>query len=361
MNDFLKKILITVGVAGTITVLCVLLSMRDVEDFHSKYEGVDLTTDVEGLERTGTYTGYINEHQSVGSPKDALIDVDIFDFSTEDGEVSIVDEEVNSGAVFTDTGSVVTFGVDVPEDGMYSLYLEYLITESRGVPAERTVYINHEIPFEDARNISFSRIWTDGGPVRVDNQGNQLRPTQVEIFDWQKAFFRDDMGYITEPYLFFFTKGHNEITLEADNEPMLIRKLSLVGRSDPVTYKDYKSEVKSKGSNNTAKEFLSVVQGESSIARSESSLYAKYDRSSPTTQPNSVTNTVLNYVGGETWRKNGQWIEWEFEVPDDGFYHICIKGRQNYSRGSVSSRKVYIDGEVPFDELNEVSFDYRND
>ena len=46
---------------------------------------------------------------------------------------------------------------------------------------------------------------------------------------------------------------------------------------------------------------------------------------------------------------------------EDAFYRICIKGRQNYSRGSVSSRKVYIDGEVPFDELNEISFDYRND
>ena len=165
MNDFLKKILITVAVVGVITVLCVLLAMRDVEDFHGKYEGVDLTTDVEGLERTGTYTGYINEHQSVGSPRDALIDVDIFDYSVEDGVVSESDE-YSSRSLFTDTGSVVTFGVDVPDDGMYSLYLEYLITESRGVPAERTVMINGEIPFEDARNISFTRIWTDGGPVR---------------------------------------------------------------------------------------------------------------------------------------------------------------------------------------------------
>lgn len=360
MNDFLKKILITVGVVGAITVLCVLLAMRDVEDFHSKYEGVDLTTDVEGLERTGTYTGYMNEHKSVGSPKDALIDVDIFDYSVEDGEV-IKSDEYSSESLYTDTGSVVTFGVDVPDDGMYSLYLEYLIAESRGVPAERTVLINGEIPFEDARNISFTHIWTDGGPVRIDNQGNQLRPVQVEIFDWQRAYFRDDMGYITEPYQFFFTKGHNEITLQADNEPMFIRKLCLVGSNDPITYQDYKAAVSSKGSENAAKDFMSVIQGESSTARSESSLYAKYDRSSPTTQPNSVTNTVLNYVGGETWRKNGQWIEWEFEVPEDAFYHICIKGRQNYSRGSVSSRKVYIDGEVPFDELNEVSFSYRND
>ena len=308
MNGFLKKVLITAAVIGCIVVLCILLAMRDVEDFHAKYEGVDLATDVEGLERTGTYTRYLNEHREIPSPEGALIDVDIFDNYVEDGTVSESDE-YSSRSLFTDTGSVVTFGVDVPDDGMYSLYMEYLIGKSRGVPAERTVMINGEIPFEDARNISFSRIWTDGGPVRIDNQGNQLRPEQVEIFDWQNAFFRDNMGYITEPYLFYLSKGHNDITIMADNEPVYIRKLSLVGSSDPKTYADYKASVRSMPSPASVDEFISIIEGETSTARSESSLYAKYDRSSPTTQPNSVTNTVLNYVGGETWRKNGQWIE----------------------------------------------------
>ena len=106
---------------------------------------------------------------------------------------------------------------------------------------------------------------------------------------------------------------------------------------------------------------MALIEGEDSTYRSESSLYAKYDRSSPTTQPNSVTKTVLNYVGGEAWRSSGQWIEWEFEVPEDGFYNIMVKGRQNYSRGVVSSRSVYIDGEIPFEEFKEISFAYSND
>lgn len=360
MNDFLKKVLITIAVVAAFALICVLLAMRDVEDFHDKYDGVDLSSDVEGLERAGTYTGYITEHASASSPKDAVIDIDLFNFKVEEGEAS-ESNEYNEKSLFTDTGSVVTFDVEVPADGLYSLYMEYLALESRGVPAERTVLINGEIPFEDARNISFSRIWTDGGDVRVDNQGNELRPVQAEIFDWQSAYFRDDMGYITEPYMFFFTKGHNDLTIEADNEPLLIKKLALVGSTDKVTYSDYLAANPADTSSDTVKNFELIVQGETSTARSESSLYAKYDRSSPTTVPNSVTNTVLNYVGGETWRKNGQWIEWEFEVPEDGYYNICIKGRQNYSRGNVSSRKVYIDGEIPFEDLDEISFDYRND
>ena len=74
-----------------------------------------------------------------------------------------------------------------------------------------------------------------------------------------------------------------------------------------------------------------------------------------------MTNTILNYVGGETWCSAGQWIEWEFSVPEDGYYNITVKGRQNYARGSVSSRTVYIDGEIPFEEMEEISFEYEND
>ena len=107
--------------------------------------------------------------------------------------------------------------------------------------------------------------------------------------------------------------------------------------------------------------YKEVIQGEDSVLRSDSSLYAKYDRAAPNTQPYSVTNTVLNYVGGDAWRSAGQWIEWEIEAPADGLYNITIKGRQNYSRGSVSSRSMYIDGEIPFEEMKEVSFSYDND
>lgn len=48
-------------------------------------------------------------------------------------------------------------------------------------------------------------------------------------------------------------------------------------------------------------------------------------------------------------------------MPEDGFYHITVKGRQNYSRGSVSARSLYIDGEIPFEEVSEISFEYDND
>ena len=360
MRKNIKKILIVIAVMIVIAIIAFILSLQGAEDFHEKYAGTDLTRDVEGMERVGTYTGYLNEHADAHDMT-CEAEIDLFDYASS-GKVEVyTNYEGTDKALFTDTDSSVSFHVQVPQTGYYNLYMEYLIPESRGVAAERGVRINGEFPFEDAQNITFTRIWTDGGEVKTDNQGNQIRPTQIEVYDWQSSCFEDDMGYITEPYRFYLEKGDNEITLEAENEPMIIRKFMVAPVSVIQSYEEYVAKYPDISDQAMIAGYIQMIQGEDSTLRSESSLYAKYDRSSPTTYPNSVTNTVLNYVGGDTWRSSGQWIEWEFEVPEDGYYNIMIKGRQNYSRGSVSSRTVYIDGEIPFSEMKEISYAYSND
>ncbi len=360
MNKTLKKILIALAVVAAFTVLCIILASRKVENFSYKYEGADLSKDVVGLEKSNTYTGYIEEHSDAQNAS-SDVDVDIFDYEAK-GDVSLCkDYEGVDECLYTGVNSEVTLKVNVKESGFYNLYVEYLLPESRGVAAERGVYINGELPFEDAMSVTFTRIWTDGSEKRIDNQGNEIRPTQVEVYDWQTAYFADDRGYVKEPYKFYFEKGENELKLTGENEPLVIKSLSLKAITTAVTYEEYIADKPFVSVSDGVANYVEIIQGEDSTYRSESSLYAKYDRSSPTTVPNSVTRTVLNYVGGETWRSNGQWIEWDFDVPADGYYNIIIKARQNYSRGSVSNRKIYIDGEVPFEELNEVSFSYLND
>jgi ABC-type glycerol-3-phosphate transport system substrate-binding protein len=363
MKKTSSKIGIVAGVVLVLAFVLILVSLRDVEDYHYKYEGVDLTKDVEGMERTGTYTGYLLAHENGATPE-GTVSVNLFE-NTHEGDV----REVTSGmpaegvakALYTENGSVTSWEVNVPKAGFYNMYLEYLLPESRGVAAERSLLINGEIPFDDARELCFTRVWKDGGPKKVDNQKNEIRPQQVEEYTWQSSYFKDDMGYVTEPYRFWFEQGVNTITLQAENEPMYISVLELRGIEKDLTYEEYLASCQGTSGSDTAKQYIQIVQGEDSTFRSESSLYAKFDRSSPTTVPNSVTNTVLNYVGGDSWRTNGQWIEWAFEVPEDGFYNVMIKGRQNYNRGSVTNRTVSIDGEVPFAELREVSFSYEND
>jgi len=211
-----RTIFIIAAIAVLVVLAVVVFGKKDL-DFHDKYAGADLSVEVEGAERAGTYTKYLSAHNGAGEPAQNAT-VDIFDISNHSGDVTVESNYYGEAqAVYTDIGSEVTWNVNIPEAGFYNLYMEYVVDESRGVAAERSVKINGELPFDDAANIEFTRVWTDGGEVRVDNQGNQIRPTQVEVFEWQQDYFEDDMGYVDDPYLFYFEKGNNTITLGAEN------------------------------------------------------------------------------------------------------------------------------------------------
>lgn len=354
MNKGLRTILILVGIVFLFA-LWLLLS-GGAENYHAKYDGIDLTTDVQGIGRSNTYTHYLENHAGAPFPTNT-VEADILKVAPGEN-VEIRTMEDGQKAVFTGDHSTATWTLTVPEAGFYNVQIEYLTVESRGVDIERKLDINGVTPFAGAETLLFSRLWADGSEVRKDNQGNDIRPTQVEVFDWQTAYLRDSMGYIIEPYQFYFGEGEATISLTAVNEPMIVRALRLTAVEDEPVYAAYRAAQPDVTMSAEAKAYVQTVQGEHSSLRSSPSLYARYDRSSPVTVPMSITNTILNYSGGDPWNIPGQWIEWIVDAPEDGYYHLSVKARQQYQRGGLSCRSVYIDGVIPCAEMECISFAY---
>ena len=342
---------ILIGVlAAAIAVVGIWLLSRGESSFRDKYAGTDLSTDVSGIGRSNTYEAYLAEH--AGDPAVTQpVSVDVLTF--------IGDGEQQADGVYTSDTAETTWTVNVPQAGLYNIRLEYLTTESRGVDIERELLVNGELPFTGVGTLCFTRLWTDAGEVKKDNQGNEIRPSQTEVFEKQTAYCRDDMGYQTEPYAFYFREGENTLTMKAVNEPMVVCGITLTPILRYESYTDYLAKQPEAAMSAEGKKTSLTVQGESAKLRSSPSLYARYDRSSSQTDPYSVTKTILNYIGGDPWTHPGEWIQWDFEVPEDGYYHISIKGRQMYQRGALSARTVYIDGEVPFEDLEAVEFSYN--
>ena len=344
-----RNLLIGVLAVAVLVVLVILLNQGE-EGYNSKYAGTDLSTDVSGIGRSNTYEAYVASYASEPEVKEEVA-VDVLSF---EGNAVPHDE-----GILTEDGSEVTWSVNMPQAGLYNIRLEYLTTESRGVDIERELLINGELPFSGAGTLTLSRLWTDAGEVRQDNQGNDIRPSQKEVFEKQTVYFRDDMGYQTEPYAFHFNEGENTLTLKAVNEPVVICGITLVPIVRYPAYQEYLAAQPQVSMSDAGKAYSQTVQGESAPLRSAPSLYARYDRSSSKTVPYSVMNTVLNYIGGDPWTHPGEWIQWDFEVPEDGYYNISIKARQMYQRGALSGRTIYIDGEVPFKDLEAVTFSYN--
>ncbi len=278
----------------------------------------------------------------------------------------------------------INFTVEVPETGFYNFYMEYTTVDSYKSSIERTLAIDGVVPFVGADTLTFSRAWIDNrdgfdenGYFLTDTRGNERKPQQIEPFDVDpsdpnyeslkskgecQSYFKDYMGYETAPYEFYLKQGTHTISFEPNKEAVQIDSLNLVSVEKAKSYAEYYEELKNKKTD--IKDISIVTQGENASRKSSPTLYPTTDRSSSKTQSkrgHSYTKTYLNAIGGNSWKVLGDWIEWEFEIKEAGFYNISMRAKQNMVRGMYSSRIVYIDGEVLFEELNDAQFAYQGD
>jgi ABC-type glycerol-3-phosphate transport system substrate-binding protein len=370
IGEIIKKLMyhktpvVVISAFAVLVIVYFVLSGSGQRDFSEKYREADLSdytgnNSAVSVGRTNTYTRYMERYAHI-QPAAADIPLDIFSWSSASG-VSPLNNFIGIPQVLrTEEESFLEYTVHVEKAGMYNVYIEYYPLPSRGIAIERSFKINGETPFLGADRLSFQRVWGDADDVRRDNQGNEIRPAQVEKPRWESAYFRDSLGYTLEPYEFYFDAGSSVIRLEGINEPVALRALCLKAPVPAQDYRQYAAEIDTEKYLNTALGYKLMIQGEHALYRSDPSLYAIYDRSSGATEPPSVAKIKLNMIGGQSWRVAGQWIEWEFYVPEDGMYRFTVKGRQNYNRGFVSNRAVLIDGQTPCTELAAVPFTYNN-
>jgi ABC-type glycerol-3-phosphate transport system substrate-binding protein len=355
-NKILSVNLIVIAAVVLIIAVIFLVAGKQEADFSVKYAGENLSGVSAG--RTNIYSRYTERYANIPAGRQD-INIDIFSWASAEG-VSVNDKFNGSRALITEENSYVEYKVNLERAGLYFIHIEYFPMESRGIPIERSLLINGETPFLGADRLTFQRVWGGEGYSRFDNQGNEIRPKQVEFPRWESAWFRDPLGYITDPYVFYFKAGENTIRFTGINEPMAIRSFSLRVPAETPPYRQFLARLDQSKYNNTPNNFQLKIQGENAVRYSDPSLYPIYDRSSGATEPASVSKIRLNMIGGESWRVSGQWIEWEFDVPENGLYRISIKGRQNYNRGFVSNRTILINGEIPCKELAAIPFTYSN-
>jgi len=310
------------------------------------------------IRRDETYELYISQFAGAQKPEtEVSIAVDQYIEADMDVEV-LQDFNGHAGkSLKTDEQGYVTWEVDVPQEGLYNIFIEYYPIEGRSSAIEREIWINGTSPFIDAKHITLTRVWVNAEEVKQDNRGNDLRPRQIEQPRWQTAYFNDYMGYHNEPYLFHFNKGKNIIKLVSVKEPMVIGSMKLTQYKTIPTYKEKLDEYKQNGYEIIDDEPV-YLQGESAVFKSDPTLYPLNDRTTPATVPYHKSKIRLNTIGGTNWQLPGQWIEWDIPVEKSGLYQITIKGRQNITRGLYANRRITINGEVPFREMEYIPFNY---
>lgn len=285
------------------------------------------------------------------------------------------------------------YSVDDPICPECSAEMDVIFAKNSAI--ERKIKIDGAIPYKEARSVELQRSWVDyyvqtevvdvdgklventvdtiisankkyyttvGDNNRYflqDGSGNEKKPEKLMYSEWATSMLYDSTGYASEPLKFYLEAGKHTITLEAIREPAVISSISLKSYESPLTYEEYLNKYSSY--KDVSKDVSVKVQAEYAIKTSSKTIYQTSDRTSSLSEPQDVSKTVLNEIGGDKWQYVGQWIEWYVEVPETGFYKIIPRSIQDFYSGVYVSRKIYIDGETPFEEAARLRFNYSDD
>lgn len=323
--------------------------------------------------RARTYGTYYDKHAGDPRPKQEIVinGTDYSDASEETGAYVGAGADGAGDVLFwPEPSGKVDFTVDIPAAGVYSFKIEYYALASSSNNIEFGLQIDGDYPFDTAERIALPKIWVgsessfeydDAGNrlgFRKDIHNNQIRPTLEEALGWQVAYFKDSDGLFIGPLGFYFSAGTHTISLVSEKARLAIKSITLCNPDEVPSLTEVSTVTTDEAKASVSKNIIVSIEGETPAAASEITLYPTYDRSTYLTSPSDPTKMTYNTIGKENWKTSGQYISWDFDMPEAGWVKIGIRAKQDQMRGLYSNRTLYIDGVVPCKEAEQIKFYY---
>ncbi|REE69555.1 ABC-type glycerol-3-phosphate transport system substrate-binding protein [Paenibacillus taihuensis] len=303
----------------------------------------------------------VEESWSKSQVKDAdgiRLEIAAADFTAKSG-----DADISVGAVGGKQGAVIwnndsgqlNYIARVPAGGLYEIAVEYYSIDPVQQPVERGLLVNGSLPFAESGNFLFERRYEkDRYPFPLDDGGNNIHPKFNEVKQWTLMPLSDRNGGNAEPLKFYLKQGDNRLTLTGLNGKLAIGKLVVQSPEKLEDYDAYQHRLPAASGDDA---FVSKLEAENTAAQSGTNIQL-LNIAQPGLTPQQNGKRLFNAVGGENWSSAHDWIEWKFDVPQDGIYNIALKYAQNINADISSYRTIAIDGRTPFQELLDVSFPY---
>ena len=309
-----------------------------------------------------SYQNFLEKYKGMKMPdNEIVIQAKNYSSVSEDGFAVTEYKDKSDVLMFPDSENEVyaQWNVNVPEEGLYNFSIDANLGENAGHELDISLTVNGEVQYNEASNNQINRVWEDITDIQTDSRDNQLRPKMGQKPVWQTHSWSDSEGYTNGTLKIYLKAGENTLRLTTTGQSFYIGDLKIYQEKELPSY----SDVKAVYDKNGYKKATQTVkfQAEKTFERNTSTVYPVTDKTSPLTEPSSSSKIRLNTVGGTGWQSTGQNVTWEFEAPEDGLYNISLKYLQNVTSGMFTTRKVMIDGEIPFKELEKVAFEYGDE
>lgn len=304
--------------------------------------------------RENTYLSYINKYKAVPFAKDEII------LGGKDAVISPGNADTRpeldgvENAVVFNEGGWMEWQFEAPETALYGLNLDYYPMPGKNADIELSLSLDGKSPFYEADHFAFKRVWQDSEEIKRDFRGNDLTPRQKEVQQWVNMQFEDHESFHSGAYYLYLEAGRHSIKLSSVREPVAIGHLKLTGENKVLPYSEEYRTYSEKGYR-SVENILEKQQAEITYQKSDPMITPVCDRSSPVTEPSDPSKIRLNTIW---WSDPGTWVSYRIEVPQDGLYKLAVKYRQNFQIGMTTLRNIYIDGKIPFQEMENVAFPY---
>ena len=242
----------------------------------------------------------------------------------------------------------------------YALEITYWAVKDKNVTPQVSMTLKGTSTVFEDTVADLPRIWENDrsgwmdGRFERDSQGNELTPVQVETSAWQTVILptAGDGGLRLD-------QGTYTLSLTMVRQSVLVKRIRLKPLESQKAYTAYKTEHDAAGAKDATGQKVRW-EAELNYQKSHLEIPLTYDRTTPAVSPNDPSAIRYNLLGGSGYGTEGQWVSWQVDIPEDGYYVLNFVYRQNISNGLDVLRRLSIDGDVPFAECDVVSFPYAN-
>lgn len=238
-------------------------------------------------------------------------------------------------------GMSLRLHIEAPETALYWIGFDYLSYDESILPIEFSMKIDGAFPFYETRNLNFETTWVQSEGVSLDRYGNEIVSMPSKLVQWETKYLGDSSYRYSCPLKVELEKGTHELEIEVSEGRFLLGDIALYAPESTAEYT---------GSQTAPGQALITIQGENFYMRNDSAIHAtsEYDGA---LYPLSAGETVLNTVDGDSFKKAGQSITWQFDVKEDGYYYMAM----NYRQADKNDFPVFVDFRID-DEIPNTAF-----
>ena len=320
--------------------------LQDYVDENNSFVPIDYEVDLDSLV-------YYNEYLTQQGDIPALVEPIVLSAASvramDEKDATFVTEPDGKVSLLMETDRDYAWTFVVQEACYASIYLEYMPAENNSSAITRGVRINGQFPFYESQTVPFDRQYQDIGNIEQALNGDDIRPSTVELFNWSEMGLVDAGGLYEQPFVYRFKAGENTLRIDYSMGEMKLFRIRIEASEVIPTYEEYQKSLPDNVQHAPADTILHW-EAEKGAIRNDPSIRSVCD-SDAATVPYCNGDYRLNTLGDSRWDTGNQWAEWSFHVDKAGLYQISFRAAQWYNDGRSSYRQITIDNQVLFSEL----------